>query len=94
MTIQWIIQKNLINPIELEKIKLACENNSIKYELVEVVPFSNILSEFSKNEDNNIYYGSTTFIQNINKTHSPGIFLDDNFNMKTFNFYWKEFMLN
>jgi hypothetical protein len=63
---RWIIQNNLIAENDRNQFRLACNNLCVPHFEVIVVPFSNELPEFPIDDEfENIYYGSTTFMNNI-----------------------------
>jgi len=95
--IRWIIQNNLILEKDLQAVKNTCVENNIEFELVEVVPFSTEIPDFTIDQKTNIYYGSTTFMYNIyNQLNKPvGLFFDDlTFSIENYFDKWKEHMLN
>lgn len=95
--IRWIIQNNLILEKDLQAVKNACTQNNIEYELVEVIPFSSEIPNFTTDQKVNIYYGSTAFMYNIyNQLNKPkGLFFDDiTFSIENYFDKWKESMLN
>jgi hypothetical protein len=65
--IRWVIQNNLIAENELKEIQNTCKSIGVEYEEVLVVPFSSELPQFYHRRKENIYYGSTTFMNNIYK---------------------------
>lgn len=95
--IRWIIQNNLIYENDLKEIQNACKDMSVEFEEIKVVPFSEEIPEFKKDDKTNIYYGSTTLMYNIyNQMNKPeGLFFDDKtFSMENYLYIWKEYMLN
>lgn len=92
---KFIIQNNLIAENDLNEIQLACKKHGIEYHEVKVIPFTEDLPEFPIDEDN-IYYGSTTFITNVyNKLKPKGVFFDPNqFLISNYLNKWGQHMLN
>lgn len=98
----WVIQNNLWNEINFETFVNCLQNNNISYEIVKIIPFINEIAK----EDNTPNYewtssvptmiiGGTSLIKcGQKKNIVPGIFLNDNFNMKKHNEIWSTDMLN
>ena len=95
--IGWVVQKNLTSDRYLyDGFIKTFEKHKIPYELVDVVPFSNELPEFNK-ERKNIFYGSTTMMNNVynDPTLRSGMFFNpENFKMNLYIKKWKELMLS
>lgn len=74
--IRWVIQKNLIAENDLNEIERACMHLGVAYEHVEVIPFSDRLPSFTLDGLTNVYFGSTTFMNNVYRSlNSPaGLF--------------------
>ena len=92
---KWIIQENLIAENDLNEIQNACTKLDVPFEEVKVIPFSPDLPDFQVDPDN-IYYGSTTFMDNIYQELSPrGLFFNDKtFSMKNYIKQWGSHMLS
>lgn len=92
---RFIIQNNLLAENDLRQMQSVCERNHIPYEDVTVIPFTKELPKFTIDKDN-IYYGSTTFINNVYEQLKPkGVFFDpDKFLMSNYVKQWGEHMLN
>lgn len=92
---RFVFQNNLISENDLKQIQQVCLNNKIAFEEVTVIPFVNELPQFTYDEDN-IYYGSTTFIYNLYQRFKPkGIFFDeDAFRISNYLQRYKEHMLS
>jgi hypothetical protein len=93
--IRWVIQNNLIAENELKEIQNTCKSIGVEYEEVLVV-FSSEL-QFTIDEKENIYYGSTTFMNNIYKLldKPKGLFYNhETFLMSNYIDKWGEYMLN
>jgi hypothetical protein len=95
--VRWVIQNNLIAENELKEIQNTCKSIGVEYEEVLVIPFSSELPQFTIDEKENIYYGSTTFMNNIYKLldKPKGLFYDhETFLMSNYIDKWGEYMLN
>jgi hypothetical protein len=95
--IRWVIQNNLIAENDLKVIQNSCKNIGVEFEEVLVVPFSSELPKFTLDNKTNIYYGSTTFMNNIyNQLDKPiGLFYNhETFTMENYIEKWGEYMLN
>ena len=95
--IRWVIQNNLIAENELKQIQNTCKSIGAEYEEVLVVPFSSELPEFTIDEKENIYYGSTTFMNNVYKIldKPKGLFYNhETFLMSNYIEKWGDYMLN
>lgn len=95
--IRWIIQNNLIAENDLKQIQAACMSFGIDFEEVTVIPFSSEIPEFTTDDKINIYYGATTFIDNLYKQREKpiGVFFDEyNFSIENYINKWGKFMLN
>lgn len=62
----WIVQSNLGNEEEKEKIKKACRRWGHEYKEVLAIPFSEEVPDIG-DVDIPIFYGSTKFIENLSK---------------------------
>ena len=93
--IRWVIQNNLISENDLNQLQEACKEVGAEVEEVLVIPFSDELPEFTYNK-RNVYYGSTTFMNNVYEELSPiGLFYNEkNFKMGNYIYEWGEHMLN
>ena len=95
--IRWVIQKNLIAENDLKQIQDTCKKMGVEFEEVVVVPFSPEIPQFTIDDKENIYFGATTFINNVYKTYNKpvGVFFDENaFSMENYLEKWGEHMLN
>jgi hypothetical protein len=92
---RFVIQNNLIAENDLKQIQKACTKYGIAYEEVTIIPFVKELPEFTIDE-NNIYYGSTTFINNVyEKLRPKGVFFDqEKFLITNYINQWGDHMLN
>lgn len=94
--VRWVIQNNLIAENDLNELQIACEMIGAEFEEVLIIPFSSELPEFTYNH-NNVYYGSTTFMNNLyHQFNGPkGLFYNDyNFRMSHYFTEWGGHMLN
>jgi hypothetical protein len=95
--VRWIIQNNLIAENDLQAIQKACVDINVEFESILVIPFTEELPEFTIDDAVNIYYGSTTLMNNIYRTlNKPeGLFYDqDKFSMLNYMNIWDKHMLN
>lgn len=95
--VRWILQNNLISENDIRQFQDACEELGIEYVEVTIIPFSKELPEFPLDDDHeNIYYGSTTFMNNIYEQLKPkGLFYNhETFSMENYMDKWGEHMLN
>ena len=96
--VRWIIQDNLIAENDRNQFHQACDELGIAHSEVKVIPFSDELPEFPVDDEyENIYYGSTSFINNIyEKFDAPvGLFYDhETFSMENYIGQWGKYMLN
>lgn len=96
--VRWIIQDNLIAENDRNQFQEACDNLGIPHKEIIVTPFSKELPNFPIDDDHeNIYYGSTTLMNNIyEKLDKPiGLFYDhETFSMNNYINQWGEYMLN
>lgn len=96
--VRWIIQDNLIAENDRAQFQKACDDLEISHVEIIITPFSKELPEFPVDEDHeNIYYGSTTLMNNIysNLNKPIGLFYDhETFSMQNYINQWKEYMLN
>lgn len=93
---RYVIQNNLIAENDLKQLQNACLNNNIEFEEVTVIPFTTELPKFTLDEKSNIYYGSTTFINNVFQQLKPAsIFFDPSqFLISNYISRYKDLMLN
>lgn len=95
--ISWVVQNNLSSDRKtyIDMVNAFIKHN-IPYQLIDVIPFDDKLPEFNRNNFN-IFYGSTTFMNNIYKDKelrnglffNPETFRIDNYLQK-----WGKRMLN
>ena len=96
-TITWVVQNNLIYEKDLANLENAISRVGAKLDSVRIVPFSDELPEFLRN-DSNIFYGSTTFMNNVYAKYGKnarGLFYDDKeFSMENYMEKWGREMLS
>ncbi len=94
--IRWVIQRNLLSENEIDKLILACDNIDTEYELINVIPFDKELPKFTIDNKINIYYGSTTLIDNVYKQlNKPiGVFFNENYSIENYIKKWGSYMLS
>ena len=94
--IRWVIQKNLLSENDINKLSVACNNINVEYELIDVIPFDSILPTFTIDNKINIYYGSTSLINNVYKQlNKPiGIFFNENYSIENYIKHWGNYMLS
>lgn len=95
---KWAVQSKLGNSTDIEKIVACLEQQHIPYEMIEVIPFSDDPPALVEDQENVIFYGSTTLIKNVYAAQKwkPGVW----FNPNSYEFenvlkgYGKENLLN
>jgi len=94
--VRWVIQNNLIAENDLKSIQNTCKEMGTEFEEVIVIPFSDEIPKFTIDSKINIYFGSTTFINNIYRQYNKpvGVFYDDKvFSMENYlNVYGKHML--
>jgi len=92
---RFIIQNNLIAENDLNQMQAACIKHGIQFEAIKIIPFTKELPEFTVADDN-VYYGSTTFIANVYEQLKPkGVFFDpEKFLISNYIKQWGIDMLN
>ncbi len=94
---RWVIQSNLIQENDLKEIQNTCSDMGVEFQEVKIIPFSNELPNINLDDKVNIYYGSTTFMDNIyEQLDKPiGLFYNhETFSMENYMDKWGERMLN
>lgn len=94
--IQWVIQRNLTNIDDLQKLRQACDKIAVSYTEIDIIPFTDHLPDFKKDK-HSIFYGSTTMGQLIVKDSSliKGFFFDPSaFSITNYLEKWGAHMLN
>jgi hypothetical protein len=94
--IRWVIQSNLLAERDIDLLSTACQLADVQYELVKVIPFDHELPKFTIDDKTNIYYGSTTLINNVYKQldKPKGVFFNENFSIENYINKWGKFMLS
>jgi hypothetical protein len=96
--VRWILQNNLIAENDIKKFQTACLELGVECFEVLVIPFSSELPNFPLDDEfENIYYGATTFMNNLyRELDAPkGLFYNhETFSMENYIEKWGEYMLN
>lgn len=94
--IRWVVQNNLTAENDFNIIKKCCEVLDVEFKGVKVIPFSPKLPRFRNDHKTNLYYGSTTFIDNLYKQKNApiGVFFNENFSMEKYLQVWGKYMLS
>lgn len=95
--VRWIIQNNLIAENDLNELQNGCKDIGAEFEEVIVIPFSTEIPKFTIDDKVNIYYGATTFMDNIyEQLDKPeGLFYNhETYSMENYIKQWGEHMLN
>lgn len=95
--IRWVIQDNLIAENDLKQLQEGCKDIGVEFQEVQVIPFSSELPEFTIDNKLNIYYGSTTFMNNlyIQLDKPEGLFYNhETFTMLNYLKQWGDYMLS
>ena len=74
---KWVIQRNL-GQRDVERAKRACRKNKLRYQTVNVVPFSPDLFYSGSIDEQTAFYGATRWISNIQRASRwmPGVWFD------------------
>lgn len=95
---RWVIQNNLISENDLNELQKTCDSLNITYIEVQIIPFDKKFPEIPIDDvHENIYYGSTTFMNNVyDQLHAPkGLFYNlESFSMENYLSRWGKYMLN
>lgn len=96
MNLRWVIQNNLISENDLGQIQDACKAINVEVEEIQVIPYLKDLPDFTLDDKENIYYGSTTLMANLyDKMKPKGLFFNhETFSMENYIKQWGEHMLN
>jgi len=96
--VRFIIQDNLIAENDRNQFQEACDKLGVEHVEVLVIPFLDELPEFPVDDEyENVYYGSTTFMNNVyEKLNKPiGLFYNhETFSMENYIDKWGEHMLS
>jgi hypothetical protein len=95
--IRWVIQNNLIAENDLNEIQEICKSLDVEFQEVMVIPMTKELPEIIHDDKVNLYYGSTTFMDNLyEQLDRPfGLFYNhETFSMENYINKWGEKMLN
>jgi hypothetical protein len=82
---KWLIQKGLYNEDSFQSLLRALESGSINHQVVQVVPFSDILIPEPVLEDKKVFAFGALTMHEIAKKRGwvPGVFSNDSFNYNT-----------
>lgn len=94
--VRWVMQNNLIAENDVQRMKDVCKQLDIEFFEMKVLPFSSELPDFPIDDKVNIYYGSTTLMNNVyNQLKPEGLFYNhETFSMENYISQWGENMLN
>lgn len=93
---RWVVQSNLLNAVDHDKIKAICAKHGYDFVSVEVVPFSTHLPTIDSDPPT-VFYGATNFITNVFNSGrwKPGVFFShENFTVRAYCEHYREHMLN
>jgi hypothetical protein len=94
--LQWVIQRNLTNAVDLHALKVACEKTGVSLIEIDIIPFTDQLPDFNKDKQC-IFYGSTTLgkLVSSNSSLNKGFFFDPaSFSIANYFEKWGKHMLN
>lgn len=94
--IQWVVQRNLTNVNDLQKLRAACGNIAVGYTEIDIIPFTSQLPDFDRDK-HSIFYGSTTMGELVMKDNSlnAGFFFNPaSFSIANYFEKWGIHMLN
>jgi hypothetical protein len=90
-----IVQNGLTNDREFDQLLDALHDAKVTYSIVKVVPFANEIMPDINPEGPVIAWGAHTMCKVAKKKDwKPGVFLNDNFDMRVLHEHYKEDMLN
>lgn len=96
--VRWVVQSNLIAENDVEVMGQAFMDLGIEVFWIDVIPFEESLPKFPIDDKINIYYGSTTLINNVYKAldNPIGIFFNEEFSIENYmsKDVWRDKMLN
>jgi hypothetical protein len=93
---KWVVQSNLVNSIDHDRIKEACAKYGHGFESVQIVPFSPDLPAINS-DCPTVFYGATNFITSVFNSGrwKPGAFFShENFTVRAYVEHYRERMLN
>jgi hypothetical protein len=93
---RWVIQSNLGNKEDSERIRDICIRQGYGHEFITVIPFTKEIPSIS-NDQPTVFYGATNFINNIYESGrwNPGTFFNaENFTVRAYVEHYKEHMIN
>lgn len=85
MNIRWVVQSNLLNAVDHDRIIAVCDKHGYAHESVKVIPFTPELPDVSVDMPA-VFYGGTNFINNVHQSGrwKPGAFFNDDFSVKSY----------
>lgn len=95
--VRWVIQNNLIAENDLNEIQETCKNLGVEFQEVTVIPMTSELPDIIHDEKINLYYGSTTLMDNLySQLNKPfGLFYNhETYSMENYLSKWGEYMLS
>lgn len=94
MSITWVVQNNVFNEHNYDKLIESLDRTQTKYELVKMIPFQGTLDrELTIDPNDTVFcYGSIS-LGNIAKQNN-WVYLDNNLDLVTVSNHYKEHMLN
>lgn len=95
--VRWVIQNNLIAENDLNEIQEACKSLNVEFQEVIVIPMTKELPDILHDDKVNLYYGSTTLMDNIyEQLDKPfGLFYNhETYSMENYLSKWGEHMLS
>lgn len=95
--VRWVIQNNLIAENDLNEIQETCKYLGVEFQEVTVIPMTSELPDIIHDEKVNLYYGSTTFMDNLySQLNKPfGLFYNhETYSMENYLSKWGEYMLS
>ena len=80
MGIRWVVQSNLINASDHDRMIDVCRKHGYEHESLKVTPFTDDLPDIPDDMPT-VFYGGTNFINNVHlsKRWKPGAFFGDTF---------------
>jgi len=82
---RWVIQNNLVNVGDHDRMVKACEDLGYKHESITVIPFQPDLPDIPSDMPT-VFYGGTNFIKLVHDSGrwTPGAFFGDSFSMRSY----------
>jgi len=83
---RWVVQSNLTNASDSDRIREACLKHGHECGMVKVTPFSEELPTIPSDQPT-VFYGATNFINNVYQSRkwNPGTFFNaENFTIRAY----------